>query len=54
MRPQALAHTEIRHVAPGAIGRYGLHFHLCADGSRGSVVEGVVIRDAESHAFVPH
>jgi hypothetical protein len=35
-------------------GRYGMHFHMCGDGSRGSVVEGVVIRDAGSHAFVAH
>jgi hypothetical protein len=53
-RPQAIAHTTIRWTAPGALGRYSLHFHLCGDGSRGSVVDGVVVRDAEFHAFVPH
>lgn len=37
-----------------ATGRYGLHFHHCRDGSRGSVVEGVVVRDCGGHAFVPH
>jgi hypothetical protein len=36
------------------LGRYGLHFHHCMDGSRGSLVEGVVVRDAGNHAFVPH
>jgi len=36
------------------LGRYALHFHHSHDGSRGSVVDGVVIRDAGSHAFVPH
>jgi hypothetical protein len=36
------------------VGRYALHLHMCEDGSRGSLVEGVVIRDAGSHAFVPH
>ena len=35
------------------IGRYPLHFHHCEDGSRGSVVEGCVVRSS-SRAFVPH
>lgn len=35
-------------------GRYGLHFHHCEDGSRGSIVEGVVVYDTDNHAFVPH
>ena len=34
-------------------GRYPLHFHHCEDGSRGSIVEGCVVRDS-SRAFVPH
>jgi G8 domain len=67
-RPQSLKAVTIRHMGPrkfvandahGEItasvkGRYGLHFHMCHDGSRGSVVDGVVIRDAGGHAFVPH
>ncbi len=58
-RPQIIRYTALRYVAPsiGEIdqtGRYGLHFHMAGDGSRGSVVEGVVIRDAGNHAFVPH
>lgn len=63
-RPQQLKWVELRWVGPrapherdgtdGLLGRYGLHFHVNADGSRGSVVEGVVIRDAGNHAFVPH
>ncbi len=60
--PQSIRYAAIRHVAPNfgsgnqadATGRYGLHFHQCGDGSRGSLVEGVVIRDADGHAFVPH
>lgn len=35
-------------------GRYGLHFHHNHDGSRGTVVEGTVVRDAGNHAYVPH
>lgn len=63
-RPQAVKHIVIRHVGPrqpdekGAtafvLGRYGIHFHHAEDGSRGSLVEGVVVRDAGSHSFVPH
>jgi hypothetical protein len=67
-RPQALRAAELRHLGPrkfsrddanGPVtafvkGRYPLHFHMCDNGSRGSVVEGVVVRDAGSHAFVAH
>lgn len=35
-------------------GRYGLHFHHCMDGSRGSLVEGNVVRDTDNHSYVPH
>jgi hypothetical protein len=54
-RPQLIRHCVIRHMGPtGVLGRYPLHFHMCEDGSRGSVVEGVVVRDCGNHAFVPH
>jgi hypothetical protein len=62
-RPQSVRHATIRHMGPRkpadgfsdfVLGRYALHLHMCDDGSRGSLVEGVVIRDAGSHAFVPH
>jgi hypothetical protein len=58
-RPQTIRYTQIRYVAPGfgdtdATGRYGIHIHMSGEGSRGSIVEGVVIRDAGNHAFVPH
>ena len=43
-----------RNVGSDVTGRYGLHFHRGEDGSRGSIVEGVVVRDADNHAFVPH
>jgi hypothetical protein len=35
-------------------GRYGLHFHHCMDGSRGSLVQGNVVRDTDNHSYVPH
>jgi hypothetical protein len=59
-RPQAISHTVLRHVGPRhdaanlVLGRYGLHLHHCEDGSRGSIIESVVVRDAGNHAFVPH
>jgi hypothetical protein len=62
-RPQTIRHTTLRHVGPrhrsgsfskAVLGRYGLHFHHSYEGSRGSVVEGVVVRDCGNHCFVPH
>lgn len=62
-QPQNIAYLAIRHMGPRKVdgkytlkvlGRYGLHFHMAGDGSRGSLVEGVVVRDSGSHAFVPH
>jgi hypothetical protein len=58
-RAQAIRHVLIRHVGPRkggikVVGRWPLHFHHMDDASRGSVVEGVVVREAGSHAFVPH
>jgi hypothetical protein len=67
-RPQSVKFAALRHLGPrhhnperddpraktDVLGRYGLHFHHCGDGSRGSQVEGVVARDLGSHAFVPH
>ncbi len=62
-RPSQVRYAAFRHFGPrqadGAyttkvLGRYGLHFHMAQDGSRGSVLEGVVMRDGGSHAYVPH
>jgi len=56
--PQTIKYAAIRYMAPWIgkhdSGRYGLHFHHSVDGSRGSVVEGVVVRDTNNHAFVTH
>jgi hypothetical protein len=57
--PQTIKYAAIRYMAPWfngdhITGRYGLHFHHNRDGSRGSIVEGVVVRDTGNHAFVPH
>ncbi len=62
---QIIEYAEIRYMGPRkdqngdgvkelVAGRYGLHFHHCMDGSRGSVVKGNVIRDTGNHCYVPH
>lgn len=38
----------------GFAGRYGLHIHQNGEGSRGTLVEGVVMRDLGNIAYVPH
>lgn len=66
--PQSIRHTSLRHMGPrqavkdgnsGQVdefvaGRYAVHIHLVEEGSRGSVMEGIVARDCGSHAFVTH
>jgi hypothetical protein len=52
---QRIEYVQFRHLGPfGVLGRYPLHFHHCMDGSRGSIVRGVVVREVGNHAFVPH
>ncbi len=63
-RPQSVSQVSIRAVGPrhsgengvteAVLGRYGLHFHHAHEGSRGSLIEGVVVRECGNHAFVPH
>ncbi len=66
-KPQVVKYAELRYMSPDFLnydprtgrsddknGRYALHFHLSGAGSVGSIVEGVLIRDADGHAFVPH
>ena len=62
-KPQAVRNIQLQHMGPrtsgdnttvGVTGRYALHFHHCGDGSRGSIVDGVVAWNTGSHAFVPH
>jgi hypothetical protein len=55
MAAQSIGWVGLRHMGPqGVLGRYGLHFHMCEDGVRGSTVEGVVGTDLGNHAFVTH
>lgn len=63
---QTFSHVGIRWMGPrkpdpedprytvGVLGRYGTHFHHVGDDSRGSVLDGVVVRDTGNHAFVAH
>lgn len=63
-RPQTIRYAELAHLGPrhlgdedpteGVLGRYPLHFHMAGQGSRGSLVEGVVVRDSGNRAFVAH
>ncbi len=48
--PQEVVDGEVEGVA----GRFPLHFHHCRDGSRGSRVTRVTVKDSGHHAFWPH
>ena len=61
--PQDMRHFSLRYMGPrktaGAytetiLGRYGLHFDMAGNASRGTLVAGAVVRDTGSHAYVPH
>jgi hypothetical protein len=62
--PQSVRYAELVLLGPrgpderdpthGVLGRYPLHFHHNGNASRGSLVEGVVVRQSGNRAFVPH
>ena len=53
--PQTIRFVALSHMGQSEVlGRYPVHFHHSGEGSRGSVVEGVVTRQCGRHAFVPH
>jgi hypothetical protein len=52
--PQTITDVAIRWMGPNVLGRYPLHLHHMGNASRGSLIEGVVVRDAGDHAFVVH
>ena len=53
--PQNIRFAEVREAGiPGELGFYPIHFHLNYDSTRGSMLEGVVVRGGQNHAFVPH
>lgn len=64
-KPQSILYTAFRYMGPRKdtkgspateliAGRYAMHFHYSNDGSRGSLVQGNVIRDTGNHSYVPH
>jgi hypothetical protein len=65
-KPQSVQYAALRYLGPrqpnpdndgfasSVLGRYGLHFHINDDSSRGSLVRGVVVRDTGAHAYVAH
>ena len=58
-KKQIIKYVAVRHVGPrqgndGVLGRYGIHFHMVGDHSRGSLVEGAVVTSAGHHAYVAH
>ena len=53
--PQVIKYATISNAGiRDELGFYALHFHLNGDATRGSIVEGVVVRDPQFRAFVPH
>jgi hypothetical protein len=59
--PQSIRNVSIRYAGPqkgspaeSVLGRYGLHFHRGGEGSRGSLVEGVVVRQTGGPGFAVH
>jgi hypothetical protein len=68
-RPQHMSHIAIRHMGPRketsriykgrpitekVLGRWPIHLHHSGHGAHGTLIDGVVVRDAGSHAFVAH
>ncbi|HVG16070.1 MAG TPA: PA14 domain-containing protein, partial [Chitinophagaceae bacterium] len=63
--PQNISHVQFRYmgvrkdvngdgIKEPVAGRYGLHFHHCGNGSKGTLVESCVMRDTSNHSYVPH
>jgi hypothetical protein len=58
-QPQSVKYAGLRYMGPRkgdeeVLGRYAIHFHADHDGSRGTIVEGVVAYDSTGHAFAAH
>jgi hypothetical protein len=54
-KPQTIRYATVRHAGnPAEIGEYPIHLHLMGEGARGSLLEGVVVRDGYHHAFAIH
>jgi hypothetical protein len=54
-QPQYVAYVEVDGLGiPGELGWYPIHMHEVGDASRGSLFEGVVVKNGGNHAFVYH
>lgn len=64
-QPQTIKYIGLRYMGPRkdrnndgvkelVTGRYAIHFHHAGDGSRGSLIHGVLAKDCNNHCFVPH
>lgn len=54
-QPQTIKYASFRYLGiPTTLGRYPLHFHFNGEASRGTVIEGTVVRDSGAHAYVAH
>jgi hypothetical protein len=49
-----IRYVEIDLQPPVQLAKYPLHWHHAGEGSRGTVVEGVVVKNSTNRAFVPH
>jgi len=49
-----IRYVEINLQPDLKLAEYSLHWHYVGDGSRGTLVEGVVVKNSTNRAFVPH
>ena len=52
--PSTIRYVEIDLQPDLVLAEYPLHWHFAGEGSRGTLVEGVVVKNSTNRAFVPH
>lgn len=52
--PSTIKYVEIDLRPKQVLGHYPLHWHLAGDSVRGTLVEGVVVKNSTNRAYVPH
>ena len=52
--PATIKYVEVDVQPDAVLGHYPLHWHLAGDSSRGTLVEGVVVKNSTNRAYVPH
>jgi hypothetical protein len=53
--PQTIKYAVVRYAGiTNEVGKYPIHFHFCHGGSRGSILQGVVVRDSNHHGYAIH